>query len=306
MSFQSVRPRCCCCRHRAQVADDADEFFDARSILSQDIRSIVRREKRASACQGSVELAGVCTPFHDFVSFLNCAVAVKHAMPISIVEFDFLQDLFHEPDDGWTLTAQKPGVKAQRRFIAGSPSVLVRCFMDFADVDLAVVLYNLLDLNTREQWDTSFKGFEVVQEDLQESDVVYFELPIPVVSNRDFVVYRRVEVKETAGGSNWMILQRSAEHIGKPEQRGHVRAENHIGGYIVRTSNGSTATQVCACTMSDPRGYVPNFVVNMLASKGLLEWCNSMQQACVRMQSSEDPGLHAKLGTFMDKYRNLV
>jgi len=302
----------CCCRRRRAAAepnqarrffsDDSDGSFF--SFLSTGTRGTARdRHSWASAESDGISMTSLRTngnrPSLTFREFVDRPG--KHSTPIATHEFGYIYALRDEPDSMWSVCAQKPWITVQKRFDESSPSVLVRCFVELDGVEPDVVLYNLVDIDARTSWDKLMTGVEILEK--AACDVMYLVLQIPVVSNRDFVIYRRVEVSEKPGeGQSYRILQRSATHPRKPEQAGCVRGEAHIGGYLIKKSPGSRTTRLFVTVMSDPRGSVPKWIINAITSKKVFEWCSGLRQACCQIQKSEDPAIRRRVRSCAERF----
>jgi len=304
---------CCCCRRRAAakpsqakaLADDTSDvsFFSFFSTASWTAGA---RQSWASAGSG---ISLVNLPTSENISNLTFRQFVdrpeKHSTPIATHEFEYLYALRDEPDSLWSVCAQKPWMTTQKRFDESSPSVLVRSFLELDDIEPDVVLYNIVDLDFRSRWDKLLADMVVLEEGA--CDMLYFVLLVPVVTNRDCVVYRRVEVSESPEeGQSYRILQRSTIHPRKPEQTGAVRAEMHIGGYLIQKSPGSHTTRLFVAVMSDPGGSVPKWIINAVTSKKLVEWCSALRQTCSQTQNSEDPAMRRRVRSCVENVANLA
>merc|ERR1711948_154595 len=123
----------------------------------------------------------------------------------------------------------------------------------------------------------------------------------------DLVAYRRVEVFESqAEGQTCRLLQRSMEHPSKPEQPGLVRLESIITGYVFHKPPNSSTTRIFVALMVDPRGYVPKWIVNHMASKKAQDWCTALYRACMQTQASEDPAMPGRVRQCVERFSNNV
>jgi hypothetical protein len=78
------------------------------------------------------------------------------------------------------------------------------------------------------------------------------------LSNRDFVNQRSWIMRE----NEYVIMNHSVKHPEMPEKKGFVRAISHRTGYHIEriSEGGCTLTYL---TQSDPRGYIPTWLINM-------------------------------------------
>jgi hypothetical protein len=119
------------------------------------------------------------------------------------------------------------------------------------------------DYNRKKQWDQMFMDGRVVHEFNAHSRVLYeqFSAPWPV-TNRDFLF--ATHTQEAAD----LIVSAgfSVEHPSVPQTKGFVRAHMEIGGFVFR-SLGNGQTRVTYTLFMDPRGSIPQMVVNSTQKK---------------------------------------
>lgn len=237
---------------------------------------------------------------HTFEEFVQCPLAERHASPIRSVEFGFLRALFEEPDRKWKTPMNKNGIKIQRKFTSGSNSVLTRGFVEFPGIEPDVVLYNLIDIQARGEWDTM--KFEYVGQGKQnDCKTIHASMPLPVVKDRDFVVYERVEAK----GKDYSVLFRSTFNAKMLPLKKVVRGELHLGGARIYRPAGSKTTRFSVSSMIDPCGQLPTWLVNMFATKEMYESLQKLRSASERVQeaASKDPALRAKISACSADWR---
>lgn len=195
-----------------------------------------------------------------------------------------LEALRAEPSQSWVPTLNTPTTQIQRRIDPSAPNdVLIRCFRQLEGVDPLVALFMMCDLEERSQWDQLFVNIKILQAGVDDNDILFMVLrtPVRLVSDRDFVLFRRVQIQESpTHGVVASVFQRSTDHaMGQPTST-YVRAESMIGGYVFRRAPGETVTEMFVTTMSDPMGNLPKSLINKVASGPLREWCDSFETAC--------------------------
>eukprot|EP00746_Dinoflagellata_sp_MGD_P064516 gnl/MRDRNA2_/MRDRNA2_26931_c0_seq1.p1 gnl/MRDRNA2_/MRDRNA2_26931_c0~~gnl/MRDRNA2_/MRDRNA2_26931_c0_seq1.p1 ORF type:complete len:338 (+),score=33.43 gnl/MRDRNA2_/MRDRNA2_26931_c0_seq1:148-1161(+) len=265
--------------------------------------------RTSSASQrGQIQKGQAFLPVYSTLDeFLNSSVAnrhASHATPIRSIEFDILRALFDEPDEEWTLSVEKPGVKIQHKFTNHSRCILVRGCMEFPGLEPDVVLYNMLDFKAREEWDNT-EGFQSVEEGVQGSDVLYFMVPTPpLVRTRDFVVYKRIESERSVKGSGFSVLFRSTSHVSKPLVENCVRGEIYFDGIRMHRANGSKTTQFHVASMSDPGGRLPIDLVNQFVVTKLYQNMQKLREASVNLQAavSRDSAVRARVHQVTTRY----
>lgn len=258
----------------------------------------------------------------NFEEFLQQPMPDRMATPIRPDEFFFLRDLFREPDSLWKTTITKPGVKIQRKFTKHSQSVLTRAFVDFHGIDPDVVLYNLIDIKARYAWDDMFTNLEYVDKKMHGNHVVYCQMPVPVVKNRDFVAYYRVKAEKHAlerrktmfpnafmptKGKGWSVILRSATHSKKPLRADQpcIRGELHLGGVTMYRADDSQITKVVYASMLDPCGAIPKWLVNLYATTKIYDSVEKLEGACKEVESKAkcDPILRARISQVTSEWK---
>ncbi len=119
------------------------------------------------------------------------------------------------------------------------------------------------DQGRKQQWDSMFKEGRTVHTFSDHSRLIYeqFSAPWPV-SNRDFLLINYVQ--QTA--ELVISVNFSVEHTSVPPVRGVVRAHTEVGGFIYRKL-GERATRVTFVLCMDPRGAIPQAIVNTSQKK---------------------------------------
>ena len=118
----------------------------------------------------------------------------------------------------------------------------------------------LLDDRKRKLWDELLLDSYPIKIINKKFKITYalYELPWPF-SNRDFVV--GTKVKEVNDGL--IIVSKSVDGI-VPENDGIVRAEMTVSGFYLKEIR-SNLTHLTYLMCADPKGLIPNFLINSLA-----------------------------------------
>ena len=86
----------------------------------------------------------------------------------------------------------------------------------------------------------------------------------------------------------------STTHPAMPPQKGAIRAETHIAGYVMKPcEDDPNSTEFCILSQVDIKvigirrtliyqGMVPKFIVNYVAGKAPAEWLQKLTKACER------------------------
>ena len=119
------------------------------------------------------------------------------------------------------------------------------------------------DYGRKKQWDQMFLEGRIVHVFNEHSKVLYeqFSAPWPV-SNRDFVFATYAQ----SAADLIVSAGFSVEHPSVPPVKGPVRAHMEIGGFVFRAL-GNGQTRVTYTLFMDPKGSIPQMVVNSTQKK---------------------------------------
>jgi len=142
---------------------------------------------------------------------------------------------------------------------------IVRVQQTFSDI-APEVLYDVLhDHKYRAIWDENMIEGKVVSQLDPTNEVGYYSAksPTSLVGNRDFLNQRSWRAETDKG--EWIIINHSVTHPDYPPFSSFVRAQSILTGYLIRrTPNGSVFIYM---TQSDPKGWIPSWLVNTLCTK---------------------------------------
>ncbi|MEE2787044.1 MAG: START domain-containing protein [Myxococcota bacterium] len=161
----------------------------------------------------------------------------------------------------WALYDEEDGVKSYRKEVKGSPVV---AFMGKTTIDapLEMVLGVLGDNTRRTEWVDRLETSTVLETVTPYEHFIYqaYDLPWPI-SDRDYVYH----AKATNQGDSVVLHIKSITHRKAPKTVG-VRAHLHSCTYtLVPTGEGQTHVTVEVHT--DPKGHIPNWLVNLIQKK---------------------------------------
>ncbi|KAL8449067.1 hypothetical protein Emed_003419 [Eimeria media] len=182
--------------------------------------------------------------FESYDDLINFDTTLKHQTPIGAYEFQFLDEREkHDPNDpSWELTVNQPLIKVYKYISPNSPVVIVKAYASFDGIPLSVLSYNIKDIKSRLEWDTTFGDYRIIEKDVNGCEMIYCMMKAPFpVSNRDFLQWRRT-IEDYDEGVVKMIL-RSADHPSVPERQGCVRAET------LMSVAGEYHSGACTCWM---------------------------------------------------------
>eukprot|EP00013_Stygamoeba_regulata_P025944 CAMPEP_0177648688 /NCGR_PEP_ID=MMETSP0447-20121125/10961_1 /TAXON_ID=0 /ORGANISM="Stygamoeba regulata, Strain BSH-02190019" /LENGTH=227 /DNA_ID=CAMNT_0019151345 /DNA_START=135 /DNA_END=818 /DNA_ORIENTATION=+ len=127
-------------------------------------------------------------------------------------------------------------------------------------------LYDILhDHEYRKVWDNNMIEGIVIEQLSKRDEVGYYSAKVgAMVSNRDFVNQRSWRRDEEKG--EWIIFNHSVQHKDYPEKKGFVRACSILTGYLILRNPGGGCIFIYL-TQSDPKGWIPAWLINNLMTK---------------------------------------
>lgn len=237
--------------------------------------------------------------FKNWDDFMNFDITYKHKMPITLSEFELLLQKEKETMKGWDVCVDRKEIMVAKTQ-SGPGIITLRAWATLPGVDLYVALFLIFDITQRVKWDKVFAVMNLVAVDVQGSDIVYSLLKVPTVTPRDFLQYRRVLLQDDG---SILIVLRSAEHIDSPEEKGYIRAESYISGYVLRQSfDGPTPVlNIFLMSCSDTKGMIPKWIINYFAPKKPGEWVETLRKAGLEYQE-QNPCYKDKLQRIVAGY----
>ena len=114
------------------------------------------------------------------------------------------------------------------------------------------------------------------------NEVSYYAAKSPAtISNRDFLSMRGWRESVSDSGAEYVVASHSTEHADCPPKKGFIR------GHIIRTCyyvsqdpENAENTVLNYVTQSDPKGWIPAWLVNKLAGKIGPQVIETMYKAC--------------------------
>ncbi|XP_072570204.1 steroidogenic acute regulatory protein, mitochondrial isoform X2 [Paramormyrops kingsleyae] len=127
-------------------------------------------------------------------------------------------------------------------------------------------------------WNPNVKQVKILQKIGQDTLVTHemaAETPGNVVGPRDFVSVRCAKRR----GSTCFLAGMSTSHLGMPEQKGFVRAENGPTCIVMRPSTEDpTRTKFTWLLSIDLKGWIPKAIVNQVLSQTQLDFAHHLRQ----------------------------
>ncbi|KAL8448215.1 hypothetical protein Emag_003983 [Eimeria magna] len=193
--------------------------------------------------------------FESYEDLINFDTTLKHQTPIGAYEFQFLDEREeHDPHDpSWELTVNQQLIKVYKYISPNSPVVIVKAYASFDGIPLSVLSYNIKDINSRLEWDTTFGDYRIIEKDVNGCEMIYCMMKAPFpVSNRDFLQWRRT-IEDYDEGVVKMIL---------------------------RSKNDPNSSTLFLVAQTDVKGLIPKWLVNTTAARAPVGWVENLRRAC--------------------------
>jgi len=169
-----------------------------------------------------------------------------------------------DPGDGWKPAKEGDGIQVFTRPARDSDNDE---FLGITDVEapIRVILEVFRDIPSFPQWFGFCRDIELFRKDTASHEIIYFVLATPwPVSDRDMVIDVAYTV-DLKGGQARIIMNALKEDL-VPQQDRYVRMTK-LKGLAVLTRIDDNTTHVTYTVNSDPAGYIPAAISNMLAKK---------------------------------------
>ncbi len=163
----------------------------------------------------------------------------------------------------WTQVKEKEGIQIYTRKIAGSALVIAKGIIIIEAKPEAIL--KVLDNNQEHpQWIPCLQESRKLQttSDTERLEYNLFNAPWPA-SNRDFIF--RVKAIHSNHKGTLIYRMRSEINPLMPEQKGIVRGILHESTFKL-TQLESDKTEVELLFQADPRGWIPNWIANIIQS----------------------------------------
>lgn len=185
---------------------------------------------------------------------------------------------------GWDVVYSKDGIEVATVKEAGSNLVSLRSDLLLPlPVATAFLLYR--DGSNWRLWapDTDYETVETVPSASLEASVLHVRYRLPVVSDRDVVVYEETVAgtpQSPGAAGAWTSFAQSIEHPHCPRRRGFVRAVLKVS--VTVFSSAPEGCRILSYQHADPRGSIPANVANLLTTRGHVQ-LRAMREHMLRL-----------------------
>jgi hypothetical protein len=165
---------------------------------------------------------------------------------------------------GWKLHAEKDGVQVFTQPVNNSAFKAVKA-VGVVEASMSRIAYVLMDVKTTKEWVYGTKVCTLLKQ-MTPSDLIYYsevDLPWPV-SNRDFII-RITLSQDPKTRVMTIVAENMPTYIS--EKNGIIRIQRSSGLWHI-TPVDATHVRVEYTLQVDPGGWIPAWLVNMVASTG--------------------------------------
>jgi len=193
----------------------------------------------------------------------SCNTTLQDYTKLHTDLFEKLQKM--EPQDNWVRKKQQEGVDI---YVSQGETT---SFKAIAEVDMgsagpARFLLKLLDVENRPKWDEMCISATKLESYFPYYGISYVRIAkaTALTQKRDLCLIGRTYFDDRGG---ILVAMQSVDHCDAPVTDEYVRCNFIVGGYILRPIPNSTKWRIIWTGIVDPKGWIPSWVVNLVAWK---------------------------------------
>lgn len=167
-------------------------------------------------------------------------------------------------EKGWKLHSEKDGIQVFTQPVSNSAFKAVKA-VGVVEASLSRIAYVLMDVKTTKEWVYGTKVCTLLKQ-MTPSDLIYYsevDLPWPA-SNRDFII-RITLTQDPKTRVMTIVAENMPTYIS--EKNGIIRIQRSSGLWHI-TPIDANHVKVEYTLQVDPGGWIPAWLVNMVASTG--------------------------------------
>ena len=207
--------------------------------------------------------------FDSFQEFMKSDLDQKHRHPVCDREFLFVDTLMNEKE-GWHNNIKRDHLQVDTRDVqlTDRTAKMVRAFATFPGIKKEILFYLSGNIEVRAKWDKLVKFAKILADDIEDNDVIYGQVNMPMVSAREYCNYRKIKKIELDDNENdykIVVVQRSCEHPNVDLPPASVRkncvwTENYIMAFEYYDLADGSGAGLNYLVMTDPGGSIPKWV----------------------------------------------
>ncbi|NRA63819.1 MAG: hypothetical protein HRU19_05015 [Pseudobacteriovorax sp.] len=200
----------------------------------------------------------------------------------------------------WDKIDSKEGVNVYRKEVPDS-DVLGVGGSAMINAPVSKIIWVLMDHENKKDWVDKFESSKTIENpsDLVSIQYAAFDMPFPV-SDRDFVY--RYEFSYDPDKHMITVDVKSVTHSSAPEEDTiGVRGEIKFGEYRLYPRKNGKKTYVEVEYMTDPKGYLPTMIVNMVQKSWPYKTLSSLRRQVQKSGIKHEKKILDALGVQVDK-----
>lgn len=179
----------------------------------------------------------------------------------------------------WEKFSDEDGIQVYRWSVPGSALMAFRAEGD-VDAPVATVAESLVDINRRHEWMPSLGENRIVKVVSPTERIEYTHIKTPfIIKDRDFVLYNKASfIKDT--GEILFEFRSVTDDSVPPTHR--IRGEISGSFYRLKPIKEGKGTHLEFIVHVDPKGSLPNWVVNLFAEKNPQRTLKNLRTHCAK------------------------
>jgi hypothetical protein len=214
---------------------------------------------------------------------------------ISENDFDLLWREYRSgKTNEWTVIKKTKDLQVYRK--PANKNFTFKAYMYFDNMPTEIVYALSADLTVRKVWDPVYLKVEEVEKLDTEADIIYTQLKTPKpVTDRDSCLLRVVKMLPPSQPSSdplfenktFLVICRTTFHEKCPKTSQFVRVTAPIHAYLIEPDpNRKNGCCMFVISEHDMGGYIPQFVINLIASRSPAQWYTSVVEVSRRVYNS--------------------
>jgi len=179
-----------------------------------------------------------------------------------------------ESNDGWLLKKSVGGVDIYTKSVAGEDLLYSKGVTTLKTHGKGIrhLIAHMLTAEDRPEYDEVCESGQTIESYLPWYRTIRFVIksPTSIIAQRDVVTLSRICFEKDGG---ILLATESVDHPACPEKSPYVRA-SVMGAYIIRPTSDPDEWKIMFALSSDPRGWLPGWVKNLIAWKAQLALVN--------------------------------
>ncbi|KAH8552502.1 hypothetical protein BGW37DRAFT_424029 [Umbelopsis sp. PMI_123] len=198
----------------------------------------------------------------------------------------------------WEFFVQATNFTIYRRRFEPKPALFeYRVIGGYPDISAKVLSKVYLDLNFRQKWDKNMLCYK----ELGSKEVLHFVMKYPwPLSNRDYVYQMKLKKVQTSPDRALLVIQGDSVQsyqvpIFEPPTNGVIRIDNYRQNIVIE-DDGKGGSLVQLDYFDDPKGSIPNSIINWAAKQGVPGFMKTLHDACIQYMESHPETTEQEFG----------